>query len=756
MTFFLRHGGMATGLLLLGLAAPSCSNFGRSGTWTIVSGSCPKDDSSRVVSKCSVVTLDRKSFLNAGEKLELPLPGGIAVEVTPVETQSYEGKGIVWHGVIDGKKFSDVTFSTVGNVVVGTIAFDGHMYRLRTVSDELTIIEELNADEFLTDAPTDPEPTVQTDFEPPSLSCTPGSNDCEPAAAQCSDDDPDQIDVLVLYTDKAVSVLKGVDTLNAWTLLQVYEANRSYKLSHLTHQIRLVDAVRTAYIEDSNEQSRDDLIDNTGDQLNAHERRDDYHADIVVLLTQAPNISGAGYSTTFTEENIPGGEKFMRSFDPFAYAVVDALGFETTDLTFAHELGHLMGAEHDASSSSSSEGAIPGQSHGYFDQLPDSDCSPFMTIMAQRAAVLKDENGIPICPATDRLVMWSNAEDDIEQDGRPVGSESARNRDSLKLTTPFISKFRCGLPSPGNVWMKDNWNDSGAQPDPGQTSADMWKSPYIWVRNSKDAAPDYPAQHLDQSPIPGQVNYVYAKLQNDGDQTEGKVEFWVANISTTLNWPGSFSLIGSVPVADLPAHSTYIVPPLAWTPPGAGSYSLLARWVSDTDPIAAPGSSSVDAYVRGSNNVVWRSLTVLTLAPGAESAPVSVAVENAGENRSINSFIIRPSDANPAHSYFRHGEIIVQLDEGLLRAWERTGYQGSGFERAGKRLRITDPNGAVLDGLMLDPGVRANLMMQFRVDRSESTKGKYHVDIIQQQLDEIGTRRQFGGVAFEVQVIRKR
>jgi hypothetical protein len=96
--------------------------------------------------------------LKAGDKLKLPLPGGATVEATPDETQSFEGKGIVWHGVIEGKKFSDVTFSTVGNAVIGTIAFDGHMYRLRTVSDELTIVEELNPDEFPTDAPTDPKP----------------------------------------------------------------------------------------------------------------------------------------------------------------------------------------------------------------------------------------------------------------------------------------------------------------------------------------------------------------------------------------------------------------------------------------------------------------------------------------------------------------------------------------------------------------------------------------------------------------------
>ena len=349
--------------------------------------------------------------------------------------------------------------------------------------------------------------------------------------------------MLVLYTDKASITLKGVHALNAWTFLQVFQANRSYKLSNLTHQIQLVAVVRTGYVETSNHWSRTHLVENSNLQLDAHALRNDYNADVVVLLTQAPSAGGAGLAYTFTVDNLPGGS-FIRSFEPYAYAVVDALGFETTDFIFPHELGHLMGAEHDALSSSSSAGAIPGQSHGYFDQLPDSACIPFMTIMTQRVAVPQDEDGNPICAASDRLAMWSNTDDDTKQDGRPVGSSSAKNRDSLKLTAPFISKFRCGLPSPGNVWMKDNWNDSGAEPDPGQASADMWKSPYIWVRNSADSAPDYPAQHLDQDPIPGQINYVYAKLQNDGGQAAGNLEFLVADSATTLVWPDSFVSIG--------------------------------------------------------------------------------------------------------------------------------------------------------------------------------------------------------------------
>jgi hypothetical protein len=131
---------------------------------------------------------------------------------------------------------------------------------------------------------------------------------------------------------------------------------------------------------------------------------------------------------------------------------------------------------------------------------------------------------------------------------------------------------------------------------------------------------------------------------------------------------------------------------------------------------------------------------------------LEVGVDNLVQNRSVNSLVIKPSDANPAHSFFRYGEVVVQLNDGLLRAWERSGYQGKGFERKGNLLRIADPNGAVLDGLMLDPGTSAKLKMQFQLARNESARGTFHVDVVQQQLDEIGTRRQIGGVGFEVQV----
>ena len=127
--------------------------------------------------------------------------------------------------------------------------------------------------------------------------------------------------MLVLYTNKALGALKGVEPLNAWTLLQVFQANRSYKLSNLTHQIRLVSVDLIQYDESSNSESLFVLVEDLG--TNAHALRNDKHADAVVLLTQAESAGSAGIAETFSAEFLPDGS----SFEPYAYAVVDALEF---------------------------------------------------------------------------------------------------------------------------------------------------------------------------------------------------------------------------------------------------------------------------------------------------------------------------------------------------------------------------------------------------------------------------------------------
>jgi hypothetical protein len=281
----------------------------------------------------------------------------------------------------------------------------------------------------------------------------------------------------------------------------------------------------------------------------------------------------------------------------------------------------------------------------------------------------------------------------------------------------------------------------------------MWKSPYIWVRNSKDAEPGFPAQHLHEDPVPGQENYVYVKLQNDGNLTSGKLEVWWAEMATALVWPTNFTSVGPVTQLQLAAHSPLIVR-IPWTPSGKGPFSLVAKWVSASDPIPAPEPIDLDSLARGNNNVVWRNMNVVTLGPGALEASEVLAVRNPSDQGVSANLVLKPSDANPLHSFLLNGEVIVRLDRDLMTAWERSGYQGRGFHRSGTSLRITDPAGAILEGLVLSAGADNRIQIVFRLRREGHKKGKYNFDVIQNYTGRLTP--QMGGANYEIQVTTTR
>ena len=145
----------------------------------------------------------------------------------------------------------------------------------------------------------------------------------------------------------------------------------------------------------------------------------------------------------------------------------------------------------------------------------------------------------------ERIAKWSTPDSALSHCNEPVGIATTNNRDTLELTARTVANFRCGLPTPANVWMKDTWDDTGAEPDPALNNEVMWKSPYIWVRNTQDPGPGFLQQHLHENPVKGETNYAYVKLHNGGTTTSGTLELWRADASTALNWQTNFTRIGS-------------------------------------------------------------------------------------------------------------------------------------------------------------------------------------------------------------------
>ena len=100
----------------------------------------------------------------ANADLVLALPDGSTVIVSKKLEQRIGSMAVIWHGSIAGMSFSRVTFSTVEHTVVGTIAFDGKMFRLRSVSGAVVELIDMNslpqdnsgAVEYRPDVPTPP------------------------------------------------------------------------------------------------------------------------------------------------------------------------------------------------------------------------------------------------------------------------------------------------------------------------------------------------------------------------------------------------------------------------------------------------------------------------------------------------------------------------------------------------------------------------------------------------------------------------
>jgi hypothetical protein len=259
--------------------------------------------------------------------------------------------------------------------------------------------------------------------------------------------------------------------------------------------------------------------------------------------------------------------------------------------------------------------------------------------------------------------------------------------------------------------MKDTWNDTGGEPDALTARETIWRSPYIWIRNSRDT--DLTHQHHHQNPVVGVPNWVYVKLHNGGGGTSGRLKLYWAHASTVLSWPTDWALLTDVPVSSFDAHTTRIVEAEWSSLPAEGDYSLLARWVSDSDPMGHPETSDVNGNVRNNNNIAWRNSNIVDLQD-KQSVDVSLTVRNLSRQRATLSFAIRPAKSEIRNSFIRNGRLTVQLDAGLMKAWRGAGTRARGIRVNGSEFVITDPSGATFENFLANGNFIGTLKLRFR------------------------------------------
>lgn len=614
-------------------------------------------------------------------------------------------RGTVWRGRVAGEEASSAIFVIRDSIVVGNIITgNGRSFELRYTGNRVHEIREIDATKFLPEG--QPTAPVIAPRDP---------KEGDPCA---NSDSGAEIDVMVVYNAASRTAAGSTEAMEAEIVLAIEASNQAYINSNVTQRLNLVHTQEVSYAETGSAVTDRDRLQNPSDTFidNVHALRDAHGADIVTLITNTPS-DFCGFAFIMASVST--------AFEPFAFASIKR-SCSVTNLTFPHELAHVMSARHDWAND-----GTPNSPFAYNHGHTRANAPVSRTIMSTS-------------PGT-RIQFFSNPNLNYPGTGDAMGvaagAQQADNHRTLNDTALTVANFRCTSPGAANVWAKDTWNDTGAEPDPATAGEAMWRSPYIWVRRTQDVP--LIEQHQHENPVDGVQNFVYVKLHNGGAAANGTLNVYFAEASAGLSWPADWTLISGVPVNGFAGQSTRVVE-VPWTPSGTGHFCLLARWVSAGDPMTFPETSDINANTRNNNNIVWRNVNVVALGGDTLAETVRMLVRDVRrqQTREGYSLVFRTPKGEP-WSFLNDGEVTVRLDDHLRRAWIAGGSRSSGTKPAGgDTLRVTD--GATLDNILLRDGQEGFVEITFR--RVPSTpRRKYSVDVVQTT-----GREEIGGVSYEV------
>ncbi|NTX00953.1 hypothetical protein HUA75_04185 [Myxococcus sp. CA040A] len=300
-----------------------------------------------------------------------------------------------------------------------------------------------------------------------------------------------------------------------------------------------------------------------------------------------------------------------------------------------------------------------------------------------------------------------------------------------------------------DVYSKDNGSDFGLTP----TVDPIWISPDIRVCQTAGCVGH-------QNPEFGQTNFVYVTLRNNGplvppgNPASGTLLVYYTGSGGAAVWPTDWAPIGTIAVS-IPAGATqeFMVP---WTGvPAPGHYCLLSRWVSTQDPmtlVEVAGSNTLN-NTRWNNNLAWKNINVVNLTPFAPASEYDFRLRNLlRDAHGTAALEVRIPDRTGGPSFLERGQLFLTLPEELWARWQ---HQGTGFEVVGERqVRIVNPNGARLEGLILDPNGAHHVGVRFVAQVTDADQGKFAVDLVQHSASEEKPDKveEAGGVRFDITV----
>lgn len=330
-----------------------------------------------------------------------------------------------------------------------------------------------------------------------------------------------------------------------------------------------------------------------------------------------------------------------------------------------------------------------------------------------------------------------------------------------------------------DLYIKDNTEDMGFEPNTTIKEKNFWSAPQVWVRHQKDSIQEH------QNPLGGKTNYIYVRVWNRGQKKspESRVAAFWAKAGTNLQWPDAWT--GQLTVENIPVGGTVpklgIVPPLdpgkfadvpiEWPTPDPKQFSiitnaavggdnlwhfcLLLKIADKNDGLTYPNLSDIYSYVSYNNNVVQKNVTIVEVGSGS-TYEGAVSVINNFTNKEAYSLdmIELPNAINGSSNIlFDNARVLLRMAPKILSAWNEGGNKGVNIKSTGSPYtqEIVSQNGS-LDNIILKPkdiGL-VKLSVNFKtVLLPGSNPEKY--TILLRQKDKKG--KVVGGETFEI--IRK-
>ncbi|MCB0175225.1 MAG: hypothetical protein H6631_18780 [Anaerolineaceae bacterium] len=399
-----------------------------------------------------------------------------------------------WIGHVENSEYSHVVFVIKQSVLIGTISTVDQSFNIG-YHGGAQIISELD----LTDLPDD-----NNDLLYPA---SPANNSLSQPSALASNawvDDGSTIDIMVVYTTNARNGAGGTDKINGEIESAVSFTNAALARSGSSPRLRLVHTAEVNYAETGNKNI--DLArlvnPNDGYMDQVHALRNRYSADVVSILIQYWEGGIAAH-----------GNRYVTTRDDDYAFNLSSRAPESRYFTFAHEFGHLMGANHDWYVDDRPE-PYP-YSHGYVDLV-----GKVITLMAYYDRC-KDNNTTCI-----KIPFYSNPA--LKYNGRPIGSigpKPADNHRSINNTALTVANYRFSSTPPitggplqfdsyrlynypvqattaycGHVELYANLRNQSLATHTGVTAVISTDDPYITLQYNTDSAyPDLRPGNIDDN-----------------------------------------------------------------------------------------------------------------------------------------------------------------------------------------------------------------------------------------------------------------